>query len=580
MGYTILMDARKVNASPVPMYSLAGPFKGHMSFKSSLYCPGSASKLSNQYLIEDHMVSHYKKVYSAKAAVDSSVPKSLLSSVKYNDQKKREQLKKDVVRNERQTQSVRSLSQKSTRSDTRLSAAEIIQSHASIQRGEATSPYMGSPMMSTPRFTTSFHSKQIVYASQTDNRIWSPTHRYHSASEFSYRSPNSQRQPSARSCFTSSTHNGYKSFQDPVQKTYSGDLLRKHSHHFTEHKPFTPRTLKTESKSFLSQYRFYTPPRRKPKATWLTHQDTYHGSTHLMRESPEAEWDLLQENSIEHEWSDEESHSFNHSDFGIHTKEHKTRWRNSDLHSSSRVSPEEMKSPVMKRVSAEEEELMYLEFIADVTNDILSRGLYSNRVLERVFARQMEMNKHRLDEDKMRHLLEVLRKDLASSSDSSTTSTELEEKGGSHISIGHLSCLEKGSNSETKDDLNLFSHTVFDKNSEAMENSTLSSSPLVPGNCTSSKDLSVHKHQGEDSEEINSEMNCEMLHFEQKHVTNSESHEETISDNLGQLSEMEDLGRTVAESLCISEDTDPQGVIKDKNEDADHTEGLLSDEEF
>ncbi|KAG9336685.1 hypothetical protein JZ751_003033 [Albula glossodonta] len=381
---------------------------------------------------------------------------------------------------------------------------------------------MGSPMMSTPRFTTSFHSKQIVYASQTDNRIWSPTHRYHSASEFSYRSPNSQRQPSARSCFTSSTHNGYKSFQDPVQKTYSGDLLRKHSHHFTEHKPFTPRTLKTESKSFLSQYRFYTPPRRKPKATWLTHQDTYHG----------------------------------------------------------RVSPEEMKSPVMKRVSAEEEELMYLEFIADVTNDILSRGLYSNRVLERVFARQMEMNKHRLDEDKMRHLLEVLRKDLASSSDSSTTSTELEEKGGSHISVGHLSCLEKGSNSETKDDLNLFSHTVFDKNSEAMGNSTLSSSLLVPGNCTSSKDLSVHKHQGEDSEEINSEMNCEMLHFEQKHVTNSESHEETISDNLGQLNEMEDLGRSVAESLCISEDTDPQGVIKDKNEDADHTEGLLSDEEF
>ncbi|KAJ8341184.1 hypothetical protein SKAU_G00334750 [Synaphobranchus kaupii] len=296
MGYMKLMDARKVNASPVPQYSLAGPFKGHMSFKSGPYCPGSSNRLTSQYIIEDHMVSHYKKVFSAKAAVDSTVPKSLLSSVKYTDQQRRERLKKDISLNERRAHSVQSLSQKSVRTGTRPSSTEVIQSHASVHRGQNASPHLGSPMTSTPRFTNPFHSKQTVYPSQME-QLWSPPHRYRSASELSYRSPDSRRQLSARSCFTSSTHSGHKSFQDPVQKTYSGDLLQKHSHHFSEDKPFMPRTLKTESKSFLSEYRYYTPPRGKQRTPKLTHQDTFHGSTHFMGGSPE-EWDLHQASLI------------------------------------------------------------------------------------------------------------------------------------------------------------------------------------------------------------------------------------------------------------------------------------------
>ncbi|TMS21455.1 Spermatogenesis-associated protein 7 [Larimichthys crocea] len=59
--------------------------------KSSPFCPPSSSKLT-QSIIKDHMVSHYKKVYSAKAAIDASVPKSLIHSVKYNDRIKQERL--------------------------------------------------------------------------------------------------------------------------------------------------------------------------------------------------------------------------------------------------------------------------------------------------------------------------------------------------------------------------------------------------------------------------------------------------------------------------------------------------------
>ncbi|XP_051775614.1 spermatogenesis-associated protein 7-like [Erpetoichthys calabaricus] len=72
--------------------SMMSLFMGHMCPKSSSFCSGSSCSLSAQHLIQDNMRAHYQKVLSAKAAVDSSVPKTLLTSVKYKDQKKREKL--------------------------------------------------------------------------------------------------------------------------------------------------------------------------------------------------------------------------------------------------------------------------------------------------------------------------------------------------------------------------------------------------------------------------------------------------------------------------------------------------------
>lgn len=116
--------------------------------------------------------------------------------------------------------------------------------------------------MSSPRLSTSFHAKETVYQSHR------PDHFRHSrsTSEIKYRSTEAalHRKQSAYSLGAFGDQSCYKSFQDPVQKTYSGDLLQKHSQHFTPDKPFTPKTLKSEKSSYLEKYRYYRAPRRKP----------------------------------------------------------------------------------------------------------------------------------------------------------------------------------------------------------------------------------------------------------------------------------------------------------------------------
>ncbi|NWH29934.1 SPAT7 protein, partial [Chloropsis hardwickii] len=67
-----------------------------------------------------------------------------------------------------------------------------------------------------------------------------------------------------------------------------------------------------------------------------------------------------------------------------------------------------------------EEELLYLTFIEDVTNEILRLGLFSNRVLDELFECHIEENKNRLDEGKMRQMLAVLKSDLGCNQDTET----------------------------------------------------------------------------------------------------------------------------------------------------------------
>ncbi|XP_065833206.1 uncharacterized protein [Oscarella lobularis] len=84
------------------------------------------------------------------------------------------------------------------------------------------------------------------------------------------------------------------------------------------------------------------------------------------------------------------------------------------LTSLGRVSEfhEQRLDETLKKQQNEDKELLYLEFISDLTNDILTRGIYSNRALQLVFESHMQRRKNELDERIMREKVKQLEEDL------------------------------------------------------------------------------------------------------------------------------------------------------------------------
>ncbi|KAK9409515.1 spermatogenesis-associated protein 7 [Crotalus adamanteus] len=370
-------ERRRRRSSPVidymtiPRYGLASPFKGHLSTKSNAFCIDSSScRLSNQYFIRDHMAVHYNKILSAKAAIDCSLPKSRLNSIKFSDQQRREKLKKEVEKCEKEMISSQQVSRSSSRESRRLLSATY---RKPTPTQDSSEPEDKEPLR-TPC------EQQYGLGSLLT--------------------------PERQSAILQTSKSSSKA-QTPDSKACSGDLLDKHSQHFTNgQQPFTPRTLKSDAKSFLSQYRYYTPARRKVREN--------------LRQQMEAE---TQTEISSFQAESEASEKENVPSFQKITKEvEDPRFSNeqmfdemktiSQLSSPRAISPCSVESPTMRKIQAEEEELQYLNFIQDITDEILKLGLFSNRALERLFERHIELNKNHLNKNKMRHLLEILKVDL------------------------------------------------------------------------------------------------------------------------------------------------------------------------
>ncbi|KAK4821981.1 hypothetical protein QYF61_006229 [Mycteria americana] len=201
--------------------------------------------------------------------------------------------------------------------------------------------------------------------------------------------------------------------QGSNSKVCTGDLLDRHSEFFTDsRKPFTPRTLISDAKSFLSEYRYYTPARRQRKNHCKQHVEAQTQTDVISFPSADkaSEGNVMTEQQKITLKAEDRRYTVDEPERGI------AAFPYSFLRETSLYSQQ---SSARRTIESEEEELLYLAFIEDVTNEILSLGLFSNRVLEQLFECHIQENKNRLDESKMRHFLDVLKADLGCSPGSS-----------------------------------------------------------------------------------------------------------------------------------------------------------------
>ncbi|XP_053459200.1 spermatogenesis-associated protein 7 isoform X2 [Nycticebus coucang] len=397
--------SRRVRATSVlPRYGPPCLFKGHLSTKSNAFCTDSSSlRLSTLQLVKNHMAVHYNKILSAKAAVDCSVPISMSASIKYADQQRREKLKKELARCEKEFKLTKTAMQANSKNNSK-SFLNTLQKPSGEPQNEhqvlleevhGFQSFARSLVPSSERLNLPKSDKVFVNGTEKNSSS--------SLSSMDYIA-SGPRKPCSGTPYgrrpRSSFPNSHR-FQLVISKAPSGDLLDKHSELFSNKQlPFTPRTLKTEAKSFLSQYRYYTPAKRKKDFT-------------DQRIEAETQTELSSFNS---DFGTVENKNLTDSEVNIKQASNCITYDTKEKITPVALQESDftwgkIKHGTLRYFSPSEEELLYLSFIEDVTDEILKLGLFSNRFLERLFERHIKQNNH-LEEEKMRHLLHVLKVDL------------------------------------------------------------------------------------------------------------------------------------------------------------------------
>uniref|UniRef100_A0A8P0PMX3 Spermatosis associated 7 n=2 Tax=Canis lupus familiaris TaxID=9615 RepID=A0A8P0PMX3_CANLF len=377
--------SRRVRATSVlPRYGTPCLFKGHLSTKSNAFCTDSSSlRLSTLHLVKNHMAVHYNKILSAKAAVDCSVPLSISASIKYADQQRREKLKKELARCERELKLNKTAMQANSKNNSKSlfntlqkPSGEPQDEDVLIREVNGFPSFTRSPVTSSERLHLNIPKSDKVLTNGTEKNS-SPC-----LFNVDYTTSGPR-----RPCSGTSHGRGPKStfpnthrFQLVISKAPSGDLLDKHSELFSNrHLPFTPRTLKTEAKSFLSHYRYYTPARRKKDFT-------------DQRMEAETQTEL---SSFKSDFETVDTKNFTDSE--------------ENIKQASNCLTDDTKGKI-NPLPLQGHDLPWDE-IKDGTLQCSSP-----RFLERLFERHIKQNKHHLEEGKMRHLLHILKVDLGCTS--------------------------------------------------------------------------------------------------------------------------------------------------------------------
>ncbi|XP_063959074.1 spermatogenesis-associated protein 7 homolog isoform X3 [Lytechinus pictus] len=432
-------------AIPPSPVSVKGLDKGQLSLKSSPYSSNNKRALNQSDVINGLNI-HYKKLGSAKSRIDAGVPKSWTSSTIKRDQLKRQAMEKQrkKLQSAKKTSSSRPASRNTT-NDPDLKLRKI-KFGATVLIRKDLDEDLAKYGISDPRGPRNASMTPQPYRPRS---AYSDVNRPHTSQSHNYNS-NQYRNNKNADMQGSMTLD----YQSRTPRKESADILDKRADKFTEsRKLFTPRTLKTGATSRLAQSKNYNAPKRKGGAKELnetgrserelqwneSNTRTLHSreqleeleerdrreNARLQRAEDHLRWveeQAMRIQSLELEGEEDEmgpmTSSLKPSRKGPRqppggTQDLNVSYGNQSLRSELASMTYRTPEQVSKRMQEEEEELRYLEFVTDVTNDVLNRGIYTNTVLKQVFESHIDKNKGRLDEGRMRHLMTQLKEDLA-----------------------------------------------------------------------------------------------------------------------------------------------------------------------
>lgn len=442
---------------------MAATLKGQLGVKSSPLCPTS-SKYTTQLLVLDHMTNHYRKLSKVKSAIDNAAPKSMQTSQKMRDRRRRKDIEKYGSRPASSMSYRPSSREEDIYDETQWEEPENDEERQvrDIMRTTLRAPLKATHPKDSVDATAGSRSESTYIGRPQSASFRGVTQAVRGAGYFSGSRPVSARSTTSLASNFSQTSR----CSNPLKATYDGDILEKHAHVFKEPKKFTPRTLKSNRESSLKKYKYYTPP----KKTQVTYEDQVNtevksesrevpqarprrknrekgvdlGATETLTETKLMEMSLRSHdprhptgdgndvprldismdkdhlNWLQDQASKAKIRAHNGSNSQKHdggdTLEQTDNFNNTDTLRFTRTSSSAksfgVKSPTSRRLGQAEEEQKYVEFAHEVTQDIVSRGICSDRVLNKVFENHIDRRKRELDEKRLRAIITDIRRDL------------------------------------------------------------------------------------------------------------------------------------------------------------------------
>lgn len=347
--------------------------RGHFTLKSSALAPTAMSYMGQDF-IANHMKSHYRRITSAKAAVDTSPPKSMRAHIKVRDQKKR----------------------------------AALESRAGTPSLRTRSPSMEF-LSSTHNETSYLNSTRNWQSPGQRQATGTPIHRSMSVQSLNRHYPPAVPSSSPRDL----------PVQDRSTPVSARILTRPPiSPIAKEPKQGTERRDHYISRHGINQGTLQNLDKSEP-----TGSDRLNGNISTLLASYDKPNNMKNPVTAAESSSDDKRltrtdvksgvrQDFENSSMSVR-HDSVPRLDLTDVQYSHRGPPSIRTTDSTDfKASIWEEEQKYLKFISDVTTDILARGIFSNRVLKQVFEMHIERRKDHLDESRLCEMIEQLKEDL------------------------------------------------------------------------------------------------------------------------------------------------------------------------